>query len=209
MLAGVVYKLKCKDDKIKEFYIGSSCEFNKRVGRHKNDCYNLNSRKYNYKVYRFIREHQGFENWCFEILLEVQVESKEELRLNYEAKFQQDLKPELNVKQEGRTQKEYYEDYKEEIKIKKKKYREDHKEEIAIKNKEYYEDHKEEIKKYREDHKEELSEYQKQYKQDHKEEILIQQKEKFDCECGGKYTKCNILRHFNTKKHVKYLESVK
>ena len=179
MLAGVVYKLKCKDDKIKEFYIGSSCGFNTRVVKHKNVCNNLNSPKYNYKVYRFIREHGGFENWYFEILLEVQVESQEYLRANYEAKFQQDLKPELNTKQEGRTLKEYYEDHKEQ-------------------SKQYYQDHKEEILKKN-----------KQYREDHKEEILIQQKEKFDCECGGKYTKRHKQTHFNTKKHVKYLEIVK
>jgi hypothetical protein len=30
MLDGVVYKLKCKDENIKEFYVGSSVNFNQR-----------------------------------------------------------------------------------------------------------------------------------------------------------------------------------
>ena len=30
MLDGVVYKLKCKDENIKEFYVGSSCNLHQR-----------------------------------------------------------------------------------------------------------------------------------------------------------------------------------
>jgi hypothetical protein len=138
MLDGVVYKLCCLDENIKEFYIGSSCNFHKRVIGHKNRCNNPNDIGYNSKVYRFIRDNSGWDNWYFEILLEVQVENEEELRLNYEAKYQLDLKPELNGKQEGRTRKEHYEDNKEEIAIKKKQHYEDHKEEISEKRKEKY-----------------------------------------------------------------------
>jgi hypothetical protein len=216
MLDGVVYKLKCKDENIKEFYVGSSVNFNQRKISHKTRCNSPKAIGYNLKVYRFIREYGCWDNWCFEILLEVQVESKEELRLNYEAKYQLDLKPSLNSKVEGRTDKQYredhkeerleyakqyYEDHKEEILEKQKEYYEDNKEEILEKQKQYREDHKEEQKQYYEDHKEELLEKQKQYREDHKEEIL----EKFECECGGKYTRKNKAKHERTKKHQKNL----
>ena len=139
MLDGVVYKLCCLDENIKEFYIGSSCEFNKRKGYHNNECNNPNSVKYNLKVYRFIRNHGGFDNWYFEILLEVKVESRKELRLNYESKYQVNLKPELNVKVEGRTPKQYREDHKERIKEVKKNYYKNNKEIINNRNNKNYE----------------------------------------------------------------------
>jgi len=138
MLDGVVYKLCCLDENIKEFYIGSSCEFNKRKKYHKSDCYNPNGDKYNLKVYKFIRHNGGWDNWDFEILLETKVDNKDQLRLLYEREFQLELKPSLNVVVEGRTRKQYRKDHREEIK----QYREDHKEQ----SKQYYQDHKEELK---------------------------------------------------------------
>ena len=53
MLEGVVYKICCLHENVKQFYVGSTCEFNKRVGLHKNSCNNPNSVGYNYKVYKF------------------------------------------------------------------------------------------------------------------------------------------------------------
>jgi hypothetical protein len=147
MLNGLVYKLKCKDKSIKEFYIGSSCNMKERIRLHKNDCNNTNSIRYNYKVYKFIRNNGGFENWFFETLLEVEVEDKEQLRLLYEREYQLDLLPQLNVRVEGRTQEEWREDNKEEIAKYRKQWREDNKEEISIKAKEHYKKNKEEILK--------------------------------------------------------------
>jgi len=39
-----------------------------RKSTHKSDCNNANSPKYNYKVYRYIRGNDGFENWGFTVL---------------------------------------------------------------------------------------------------------------------------------------------
>ena len=44
----------------------------------------------------------------------------------------------------------------------------------------------------------------KNYKEN-KEEV----NKKFNCPCGGKYTKTNKAIHFKTKKHLKYLEDNK
>ena len=236
MLDGVVYKLKCKDENIKEFYVGSSCNLHQRKILHKNRCNSPKAIGYNLKVYRFIRDNGGWDNFEFEILLQVEVESKEELRLNYEAKYQLDLKPSLNSKVEGRTdkqyredhkeqQKQYYEDHKEEISEKQKQYREDHKEEQKKyredhkeEQKKYREDHKEEIKKYYQDHKEEILEKQKKYRDDNKQEISEYQKqyrevhkeklkEKFKCDCGAETLKIQKKRHERTKKHKEFILS--
>jgi len=182
MLNGLVYKLKCNDPNIIDFYIGSSVDMKKRIGGHKSSCKNPNSKEYNKKVYKFIRNNGGWDNWLFETLLEVQVESKKELRKKYERKFQLDLLPKLNVRVEGRTIKQYYIDNKEE----RTKY-----------FKEHYEDNKEErIKK------------SKEYNEKHKEEILKKANQKIKCECGGKYTHQNKSIHNKSKKHKYYIEEL-
>ena len=38
---------------------------------------------------------------------------------------------------------------------------------------------------------------------------MTQANEKVSCECGGKYTKTNKVKHIVTKKHLKYLDSIK
>ena len=68
-----------------------------------------------------------------------------------------------------------------------------------------------------EEHKEEIIEYKKQYYEEHREELLEQKKkyreefreklyEKFECECGGEYTKNGKSKHFKTKKHTNYFK---
>ena len=64
----------------------------------------------------------------------------------------------------------------------------------------------------------EIQQYQKDYKKTNKDKIdnfnkayYIRNKEKleekFDCECGGKYTRCNKSHHIKTTKHLNYLKS--
>ena len=78
----------------------------------------------------------------------------------------------------GRTPKQYYIDNKEKILLKEKQYRDNNEEKILLKNKKYYIDNKEKINK------------------------------KFNCECGGMYTKSNKTNHTKTKKHKLYIENV-
>jgi len=199
-MKGIVYKIYCKDSSITEFYVGSSCDLQKRKYTHKYNCSNNNSPYYNLKVYRYIRNNGGYDNWEFEILLQVEVENKEELRSNYEAKYQLDLKPSLNSQTEGRTPKEWRENNKEKIK----QYYKDNKEEI----KQYYQDNKEEIKQYYQDNKEELKEKIKIYKINNKEEIFQKAKEKITCECGSVYRRSNKASHNRTKKHKEFILSL-
>ena len=53
-----------------------------------------------------------------------------------------------------------------------------------------------------------VKEYQKQhsaqYRKKNKEQIAAHKSEKFNCACGGKYTKSHEARHFLTKKHIQY-----
>ena len=64
MVSGV-YCIVSKDTDVQEVYIGSCVDLKKRIDVHKSNCNNKNSKKYNYKVYQFIRENGGFDNWKF------------------------------------------------------------------------------------------------------------------------------------------------
>jgi len=177
-MKGIVYKIYCRDSSITEFYVGSSVDFENRKYEHKYNCNNIKRKEYNSKVYRYIRENAGWDNWDFEILLETEVDSKEQLRLLYEREFQIDLKPELNVIQEGRTPKEYRED------------------------------NKEKLKQYREDHKEKINQTHKKYYEDHKEKINQTRKEKYSCDCGSTIRKSDKTKHQKSKKHQEFILSL-
>ena len=107
-----VYKLKCKDTNITEFYIGSSIDFETRKRQHKSGTNNLNRREYCLPLYMFINVNGGFDNWDFEVIKEYKFITKKELNMN-EQYYKELLKPELNsINAYGRdrleTNKKYY-----------------------------------------------------------------------------------------------------
>lgn len=113
-----------------------------------------------------------------------------------ETKFQKDLvcvnkqRARLTEEEKRQYKKQYKIDNKEKIKQQRKQYRIDNKESI----KQYYIDNKEKLKQYRIDNKEKLNHYKS---------------EKFDCVCGGKYTRSHKSKHLKSKKHLDFLESIK
>ena len=107
-----VYKICCNDINIKDCYVGSTTNLNKRKRRHKSGCNNENSKDYNYNVYKFIRDNGGWDNWTV-VLMESYSEckSKEEL-LRFERYHMEKLETTLNSQVPGRTKKEYDKEYK-------------------------------------------------------------------------------------------------
>ena len=59
----IIYKICCKDINIKDFYVAQTTDFIRRQYKHKYDCNNPNSKKYNKYVYKFIRNNGGWQNW--------------------------------------------------------------------------------------------------------------------------------------------------
>ena len=90
-----VYKIKCRDQEITEFYIGSSMDFNSRKVCHKSYSINLKCKQYCYPLYMFINVNGGFENWEFEVIKEYKFITKKELNMN-EQYYKDLLKPNLN-----------------------------------------------------------------------------------------------------------------
>jgi hypothetical protein len=76
---GVVYMIKCRDEKIENVYIGSTFNLHVRSSAHRIACKNPRRKEYTRPVYRFIRENGGWENWKIEIL-EINYFTPEELR---------------------------------------------------------------------------------------------------------------------------------
>mgnify|MGYP003639226181 CR=1 FL=1 len=75
----LIYKICCKDISVREMYIGSTTNHYKRTATHKCNCNNETGEKYNLKVYKFIREHGGWDNWEMVELYKYPCNSKPEL----------------------------------------------------------------------------------------------------------------------------------
>ena len=91
----------------------------------------------------------------------------------------------------GRTSKEYDQDNKDKIAIRKKKYREDNKESIAVKTKKYEEKNKEKISTRRMQH-------------------YNNNKEMRTCVCGSEYNYGHIssrYKHYRTTRHIEFVEN--
>ena len=55
--------------------------------------------------------------------------------------------------------------------------------------------------------KKEYYDYQKEYYNDNKDKINIKKNEKFECDCGGRYSYTHKSTHIKTNKHQNYLQS--
>ncbi len=209
---GLIYKLCCKDPNITDIYIGSTTNMKNRKHKHKYSCNNPSAIGHNLKVYEFIRNNGGWENWDMILVEYVNCNSKQELEKEERIVIEL-LKPILNIQLPTRTDKEYYEDNKKKLKEYIKKYREDNKEkllekqkkhreknktEINEKQKIYYEENKEKYKKYGEKYREKNKEKNKKYYQQNKEQLLEKQKVKVKCEfCECLVNKNSLKRHQN------------
>jgi hypothetical protein len=86
-----VYKIYCKKQNITDSYIGSSKDFNRRISEHK---YAIKNKNNKLKLYNFIRENGGIDNWDF-VCIEDNIEynllnDREKYWITY-------LKPTLNI----------------------------------------------------------------------------------------------------------------
>ena len=116
-----IYALSCIDCP-DDIYIGSTKNIKKRMGQHKHSCNNIGNTKYNRKVYKFIRENGGFENWKYHIIEEFNVYDKKQLE-EREDYWMVELKGNLNTYRANRTEEQiiknrinYREENKERIK---------------------------------------------------------------------------------------------
>tara|TARA_R110002073_G_scaffold319624_1_gene494357 strand:- start:49 stop:549 length:501 start_codon:yes stop_codon:yes gene_type:complete len=70
-----VYSITSKDLQIKDSYVGSCKDFKIRQCRHKSDTNNINGKAYNRKLYKFIRDNGGWDNFNMSLLEECSLEN--------------------------------------------------------------------------------------------------------------------------------------
>jgi hypothetical protein len=196
-MKGVIYKIVITENDI---YVGSTIyALNIRQNYHN---YNYIIKQLNCKLYEKARENNIESLECI-LLEEIEFDDIEELRKK-EEEYRLKLNANLNERSCFQSEEEwvnymknYYKDYyeknKDKIKKKTKEYREENKDKIKKKTKEYREENKDKIK-----------DYITKYREENKDKI----NEKFNCECGGKYTYQNKSTHLKSKKHQTYLSTI-
>ena len=218
---GKIYKIynAITDD----IYIGSTtqklCE---RMRTHGNA---QNPKKHsNYLIYQAFREH-GVNNFYIELIEKHPCNDRDELRKK-EGEYIRKLKPSLNRRIAGRTDKEYYNDNRDVLVQKSREYAAQNREKVLQNHRDYYQRTKdsdsriEYITKYNADHREEKREYDKQYREENressfhlkqqyretnKERISAYKADKIKCDCGCMIARVNLAQHRRTKKHEQHL----
>jgi hypothetical protein len=180
----VMYKIVSNDLNIRDCYVGSTTDFTKRKCAHKSSCINANSKMYNFKVYKFIRDNGDWLNWSM-ILIEMYPCTTHLESLQRERYWCENLNATLNSLVPSRSQKEYTVDHK-------------------LQRKQYTFDHKEQHKQYCKTNKDHIIEQMKQYKLDHNEHIRTNRHSVLICQCGCSYIRQNKARHERSEKHQEY-----
>lgn len=174
---GKIYTIRCRTDDTL-IYVGSTTQsLAKRWDGHK-----VKSRKegmLNRLIYKKVNNE--WKNWYIELYELYPCSCKEEL-CRKEGEIIR-LIGNLNVRIEGRTDKEYREENKDKKKEYDKIYSENNKDKISKQKKEYNDENKDKLKEYYEKNK------YKMY-------------ENITCVCGCNLTKNNLNKHLKTQKHT-------
>lgn len=178
-----VYKITCKDPEVKDVYIGITNDLERREGQHKYRCKSQGGRK----VYQFIGEHGGWDN--FE-MIEIE-KTDDKTRERY---WIEEIGANLNTEVPGRTLEEWYEERGREYH---REYREINKEQINEKKREHYKINKDRLKQY-----------QREYNENNGDKVKERKSKKITCVCGSIHIYGDKARHLRTKKHQDYLTTL-
>jgi hypothetical protein len=215
----------------KMYYVGSTYDLSNRYSGHKSHCNNENSHKYNYRIYKFMRENGGFDSFEIVKIRDCpECKTKKELKI-YERKYYDHYNPELNhykpqltedelinfKEQKNETQRNDYAQNPEKYNIRNKKYREENAESVKAYRDKYREENAEKLKLSRAENTENNRIYKEKYYEENAEKLKLcnekyrrendaKIKEKFNCECGGRYSLQAKSVHKKTLKHLKYME---
>ena len=176
----IIYKIVCRDVNVKDLYVGSTTDFTVRKNAHKYACINPDSKCHHMYVYQFIRKSGGWDNWqMIEIVKMPNCKDAQE-KFKRERHFIEEMKATLNKNIPTRTQTEYYEANKDEIKARHKQYNEANKDKIKL--------------------------YKNKYNEANKGKIKTRNNQLYICECGCQCSQHSKQRHLRSKKHQAYLQ---
>ena len=182
----IIYKIICKDDNIKDIYIGHTTNFIKRKNQHKFVCNDIKNKNYNLKIYQTIREHGNIINWDI-LPIEEYTECQSLIQACIREQYWMDkhnsnlnmMKAREDHTQRLEKKREYYQAKKEEIREKNREYRITNENKIKAQKQDYYLQNKETIKEKRNN------------------QCL--------CSCGKSYTHNHKKRHERSKFHLNYI----
>jgi hypothetical protein len=140
----VIYKIVCKNLNIKNVYVGHTTDLTKRKHAHKSTCNDANKKGHNFKVYKFIRENGGFNNWCIIEIEKFNCCDGHEARARERYWFEQ-LNADLNDEVPNQTVQEYRIANKEKLNKRDKIYRDNNIDKMQEKHKRYYDRNKEKL----------------------------------------------------------------
>jgi hypothetical protein len=171
----LMYKIVCKDLSVKDLYVGHTTSWTGRKSTHKSSCNNV---KFDCKIYNFMRQTGGWENW--DMILIEEFSCVNDLEASARERFLiETLNANLNSYRPSITR--------EEKKEYDKQYRSTHEYKIE-------EGH---FKRYYIQNKETMSKQQKENRQ----------LNKIICECGKKICKYSIKQHVLTKHHINIISN--
>jgi hypothetical protein len=100
-----IYWIHCRDAKINQFYVGSTCNFYNRREKHIRSCCNPKDNAYNSPVYIYIRENGGWNNFIMDTIEPFPCNNKLALLIN-EQEWINILEPTLNKNKAYQTKEE-------------------------------------------------------------------------------------------------------
>ena len=164
-------------------YVGSTTNFTRRKSQHKTTCNNPNDKNHHSKIYKFIRDNGGWDEFKMILIENFKCNDSNELRAREQHWFNE-FKPTLmNDQCPARTLEQYLLDNKVEIATKRAKFRQDNKAKISIIGAKYYQDNRDEIaskvSKYYEDNKVAIAIKKAKYHEDNKEKISMQRAKRY------------------------------
>jgi hypothetical protein len=206
----IIYKIVCNDLTVTDCYVGSTTDFKTRKAAHKSMCNNKNSKNYNFKVYKMIRDNGGWLNW---VMLQIELylcKDSNEARAR-ERYWYENMNAKLNscipikTKEEFVYDKKMYDSkYYDENKNHKKEYYIQNKGHIKEYNAKYRDENKDHIKEYKSKHYDENKDHIKEYYIQNKEKILIKGIQEIQCpSCNCIIKKCSLNMHNKSAKHIK------
>ena len=191
------------------YYVGSTTNMRQRKSQHRRGCYNESNKDYNYPLYEFIRNNEGFDNWEMVMVQAYpECQSSDELRM-YERYHYDILRPILNVNRPIVTKEEILIEAKERSRISRLenpelmvKWRAENVEHIKAYRIKYRNDNVDKIQKYYDSHKEEQLLKSKIYREVNADKIKERDSKRGICECGCEINLRHKSSHQKSKKHI-------
>jgi hypothetical protein len=63
-----IYMIYCNDDNIKDIYIGYTTDIKGRMSVHRRCTHNQANKSFSTRMYKFIRDNGGWNNWSYRII---------------------------------------------------------------------------------------------------------------------------------------------